>query len=127
MNSPNGAYGGLCTTIGGCSDVLASHVSPAASKTIYDYMHTLYSMISSVSHKVPNAILTLLPYSVLSDGNANRFKEDFKEDKLLFVQDKMIKPFVLDASVQLKNTEFHAFQMPSDRDINNDRVLQHMM
>lgn len=35
MNSPNGAYDGLCTTIGGCFDVLASHVSPAASKTIY--------------------------------------------------------------------------------------------
>jgi len=42
MNSPNGAYGGLCTMIGGCFDVLASHVSPAASKTIHtNYMHTL--------------------------------------------------------------------------------------
>jgi len=42
MNSPNGAYGGLCTMIGGCFDVLASHVSPAASKTIHtNYMYTL--------------------------------------------------------------------------------------
>jgi len=42
MNSPNGAYGEFCTMIGGCFDVLASHVSPAASKTIHtNYMHTL--------------------------------------------------------------------------------------
>lgn len=41
MNSPNGVYGELCTTIGGCFDVLASHVSPAASKIIHtNYMYT---------------------------------------------------------------------------------------
>jgi len=55
MNSPNGAYGGLCTMIGGCFDVLASHVSPAASKTIHtNYMHTLDFILKIyVPHKAP--------------------------------------------------------------------------
>lgn len=51
MNSPNGAYGELCTTIGGCFDVLASHVSPAASKTIHQlYAHPRLYDLKYVFH-----------------------------------------------------------------------------
>lgn len=71
MNSPNGAYGGLCTTIGGCFDVLASHVSPAASKTIHtNYMHTLDFILKIyVPHKVPYINITALNYSSILNAN----------------------------------------------------------
>lgn len=66
MNSPNGAYDGFCTTIGGCFDVLASHVSPAASKTIHtNYMHTLDSILKIYVPHSPYTILILLPWIIV--------------------------------------------------------------
>lgn len=64
MNSPSGVYGGLYTTIGGCFDVLASHVSPAASKTIHiNYMCILIILCFKVniSHKiVPKRVILII-------------------------------------------------------------------
>lgn len=77
MNSPSGVYGGLYTTIGGCFDVLASHVSPAASKTIHtNYMCTLINSMFKVniSHKI-------VPESYSNNYSTLNYNLVFKDTK----------------------------------------------
>lgn len=45
MNSPSGAYDELCTRNGGCSAVLASHVSPAASQNHTRHMYIRFCLL----------------------------------------------------------------------------------